>query len=332
MEFFGIRLVGINWESGRKLLLSIALIAVVLIIRRIVRGATDSLLRQHFLRGRFWARQAMGLISALVIVVGLASLWFDDPSRLTTALGLITAGLAFALQKVVTAVAGYVVIMRGQTFGVGDRIVMGGVRGDVIDLHFTQTTIMEMGQPPPVQGAEPAMWVQSRQYTGRIVTVSNARVFDEPVFNYTREFAYIWEEIAIPIAYTADRERVERLLVEVAQRHTAEIQNMGAEALAELARRFLVQSTDVSPTVYYRLTDNWLELTVRFVAHEHGVRAIKDAMSRDILKGLDDAGIEIASATIQIVGLPKVRLDLDGSRPEVVPPTSGDVRRSTPRH
>ncbi len=63
-------------------------------------------------------------------------------------------------------------------------------RGDVIDLDFTQTTIMEMGQPPPVQNAEPAMWVQSRQYTGRMVTVSNARVFDEPVFNYTREFAF----------------------------------------------------------------------------------------------------------------------------------------------
>lgn len=122
----------------------------------------------------------------------MVSIWFDDPTRLATALGLVTAGLAFALQKVVTAVADYFVIMRGNTFNVGDRIVMGGVRGDVIALDFTQTTIMEMGQPPPVQGADPAMWVQSREYTGRVVTVTNARIFDEPVFNCTRDFPYLW--------------------------------------------------------------------------------------------------------------------------------------------
>jgi small-conductance mechanosensitive channel len=72
-------------------------------------------------------------------------------------MGLVTAGLAFALQKVVTAVAGYLVILRGRTFNLGDRITMGGVRGDVIALGFIQTTIMEMGQPPPVQNAEPAI-------------------------------------------------------------------------------------------------------------------------------------------------------------------------------
>ncbi len=68
----------------------------------------------------------------------------------------MTAGLAFALQKVITALAGYLVILRGDTFNVGDRITMGGVRGDVIALGFVRTTIMEMGQPPAVQPAEPA--------------------------------------------------------------------------------------------------------------------------------------------------------------------------------
>lgn len=317
-ELFGVRLVGATPENGRKLVLSIALVAVVLIGRRVVRWFTNRLLAsERLVRVRFWVRQIISLVSALMILAGLISLWFDDPSRLATALGLITAGLAFALQKVVTAVAGYFVIMRGKTFGVGDRIVMGGVRGDVIDLDFTQTTIMEMGQPPPVQNAEPAMWVRSRQYTGRIVTVSNARVFDEPVFNYTREFAYLWEEMAIPIPYTADRHRVERLLLEVAQRHTEEIQVMGDHARAELARRYHLQSTDTSPRVYYRLTDNWLELTVRFVAREHGVRDLKDAISRDLLSALGEAGIELASATFQIVGVPPIRVEL------AAPPRAG---------
>ena len=70
---------------------------------------------------------------------------------------------------------------------------MGGVRGDVIGLGFIQTKIMEMGQPPAEQSDEPAMWVRSRQYTGRLVTVTNDKIFDEPVFNYSQDFPYIWK-------------------------------------------------------------------------------------------------------------------------------------------
>ena len=110
----------------------------------------------------------------------------------------------------ITSIAGYFVILRGSTFTVGDRISMGGVRGDVMRLGFIQTTFMEMGQPPSVPGADPAMWVKSRQFTGRIVTVTNSKIFAEPVFNYTRDFPFIWEEMSIPITYEADDAKVEK--------------------------------------------------------------------------------------------------------------------------
>jgi small-conductance mechanosensitive channel len=162
------------------------------------------------------------------------------------------------------------------------------------------------------------MWVQSRQYTGRLVTVSNARVFDEPVYNYTREIPVIWEEIAVPIRYQADRERVEHLLLAIADRHADEAKHLSAEDREELSRRYVIGSTDVKSHVYYRLTDNWLELTVRFLAPAHGVRELKDAISRDILRGLDELGIEIASATLELAALPPIRVRLDhdsGDRP-----------------
>jgi small-conductance mechanosensitive channel len=162
------------------------------------------------------------------------------------------------------------------------------------------------------------MWVHSRQYTGRIVSVSNARIFDDPVYNYTREFPYIWEEMRLPVTYAADRHRAEEIMLDVADRHTRDAQNMSTEDRQELARRYFVDSPDVSPRVYWRLTDNWLELTVRFVCKEHGVRTLKDRMSRDLLGALDEAGIGVASSTFEIVGLPPVKLsvDTDDARPE----------------
>jgi small-conductance mechanosensitive channel len=59
------------------------------------------------------------------------------------------------------------------------------------------------------------------------------------------------------------------------------------------------------PAVFYRLTDNWLELTVRFIAPTHGVRELKDAMSRDILRRLDECGIGVASATLEVSLAPR---------------------------
>jgi len=151
LQLFGVTLVGATPENGRKLLLTLALIVIALLFSRLARGllvASGHNLRSD--RIRFWLRQAVGLLAGLIVIFGIVSVWFDDPTRLTTGLGLVTAGIAFALQRVITAIAGYFVILRGKTFNVGDRIVMGGVRGDVIALSFMQTKIMEMGQPPPV--------------------------------------------------------------------------------------------------------------------------------------------------------------------------------------
>ncbi len=322
VEILGTTLVGVNVENGKRLLVTLAFLAVVLLLERGIEGLLR-LGRRHrgMARIEFWGRQTVRVAMVGLVLIGLASLWFEDPTHVATAVGLVTAGVAVALQKVLTTVVGYLVILRGPIFRVGDRIVMGGVRGDVIALSFTKTTLMEMGQPPAVQSAAPAVWVQSRQYTGRLVTVSNASVFEEPVYNYTRDFPYLWDEMSVPVPYTADRARAEQILLHAAERHALALHEVGEEALQELQRRYLLRPADIHPRVYYRLTDNWLELTVRFLTKDYGVREQKDAMSRDILQGLDAAGISIASATFEIVGLPPLRIS-EGTlgEPGITPP------------
>lgn len=315
VEVFGVRLVGVNLQNGEKVILSILFVCVMILTNKIVTRITR-LFQRGFRkeRLRFWTRQGIHLTAAIIIFLGLISIWFNDPARLAMVFGLVTAGLSFALQKVVTAVAGYFVILRGRTFNIGDRIRMGGVRGDVIDLGFIQTTIMEMGEPPAVQSDEPGMWVKSRQYTGRIVIVSNARIFDEPVFNYTKSFPYIWEEMHLPVPYSADRRRAEQILIEAAEKFAVSENDLNKEALEDLERSYGV-SEGVKPSVFYRLTDNWLEMSVRFVVHDHGIRKTKDAMSRYIISALDEAGIGIASGTYDIVGFPPIRIQ--GLSPEV---------------
>jgi small-conductance mechanosensitive channel len=315
VELFGIRLLGIDAQNGRKLLFTLCFFVVLYAISKALRALAHVIGGKSGRRGAFWTRQGVSLLMFVLGILGFVSIWFDNPARLATGVGLVGAGLAFALQKVITSFAGYFVILRGKTFNVGDRITMGGVRGDVIALNFIQTVIMEMGQPPSVQDSDPGMWVQSRQYSGRVVTVTNSKIFEEPVYNYTRDFPFIWEEMHIPISYTADRHVAESILLQAASRETVKIEEIAAPVLKNLEDKFSIEPADIHPRVYVRLTDNWVELTVRFLCREHDIRGLKDRMSREIADALDRAKIGIASSTYDIVGLPPIRVQMEPPAP-----------------
>lgn len=311
MRFFGVRLIGFTQENLHKLLLTLLFVGGIVLFRAAMLWLVRIALREHKnQRVMFWTRQASGLLATVLAVLAVLSIWFDDPSRMALPFGMVTAGLAFALQKVITSFAGYLVILRGKTFGVGDRIAMGGVRGDVIRLGFFQTTIMEMGQPSSVQQAAPAVWVNARQYTGRIVTVTNDKVFAEPVYNYTREFPFIWEEVVVPVKYGADRARAEEILLRRAEEATRELREVSERERAAMSEEYYVDLKELDPRVFLRLTDNWVELAVRFVARAHGVRDLKDKISRAVLADFEQENIEIASATFEVVGFPKRSLTL----------------------
>ncbi len=306
----GVTLVGINTETGLKLLYSLALFAAVAVLRMLALGVIRRIVGGEVAdQRRFWVRQAVKVGAAVVIVLGLLSIWITPDTDITTGVGLISAGLAFALQQVILSLAAYFVILRGDTFGVGDRITLGGVRGDVVRLGFLKTTIMEMGQPPSVSSADPAVWIHSRQYTGRLVTVTNGAIFQEPVYNYTRDFPYLWEEIVLPVDYDADRAKVEEIMLAAARAHAIVDDEDARRSLARMQSRYAMSDASLDPAVYLRLTDNWLELSLRFLVSARGVREVKDLISRQILGELDAAGIGLASATYDIVSFPPVRIE-----------------------
>ncbi len=305
-----VTLVGVSVNSAIKLGLTVGLVLVTLGVRRLLLAGLRRVLGGDAAdTRRFWGRQGLQVVVAVVLVLGTLSIWITPNTDISTGIGLISAGLAFALQQVITSLAAYFVILRGDTFTVGDRITLGGVRGDVVRLGFLRTTIMEMGQPPSVATADPAVWVHSRQYTGRLVTVSNGVIFSEPVYNYTRDFPYVWEELALPITFTDDRARVEAILLQAARDHSIVDDDAARASMRTMQSRYALSDADLEPHVYWRITDNWLELSLRFLVLPRGVRGVKDRMSRDILAGLDAAGIGIASSTYDIVGLPPLHVE-----------------------
>jgi small-conductance mechanosensitive channel len=306
-RIFGVTLIGATPHNLHKLLLTMAFIAIAWLIAWVLRQILKLFIGSRSgTRFQFWAKQGVSLIVAAILILGIMSIWFDNPARLASVLGLIGAGIAFALQRVITAVAGYFVILRGKTFNVGDRILMGGVRGDVIGLTFMQTRIMEMGQSPREE-SDKKSWVHSRQFTGRIVTVTNDKVFDCPVYNYTHEFAYIWDEISIPVHFDQDFGRAERIMLDAANKHALSGARLGQEEVKRLEDRFGIAVGEIEPRVFWRITEDWLELTLRFLGPDHGIRGIKDQMTREIVAGFERSKITIAAVRQEAVTVPQTQ-------------------------
>lgn len=278
-----------SWDSSAgAAVITAVFFAVLFVVSFIVNRVAARVFDER--EQRYNARRISRAILWFVAILGVIVIWQPLGGSLAPALGLATAGLAFAMQEAVGAVAGWFNITFGSIFRVGDRVKMGGVQGDVIDISLLKTRLMEIGD-----NAE-TTWVGGRQYTGRVVTVSNKATFTEPVYNYSGFFEYIWEEVAVAIPHHADWQGASRILEEEARRQeTAE----GArQAMETVRKRFPVPDTEVEPKVFASADETYMRLAVRFVVPVRTARTVKDAITRRIHRRLADAGVEVVATQV----------------------------------
>jgi small-conductance mechanosensitive channel len=173
---------------------------------------------------------------------------------------------------------------------VGDRVEIGGIQGDVIDFGLIRTTLMETGS-----------WVHADQQTGRVVTISNATALRQPVFNYTAYFPYLWDGLTIPVTFRSDWELAVRLISEEVELFHAHIEEEVAETLELMRRSFYLPRSEAKPGVYVRFTDNWIEISVRYLVPSRERRMASSELSQAILRCvLAEPGITIASETMHV--------------------------------
>ncbi|MEP6961577.1 MAG: mechanosensitive ion channel domain-containing protein [Acidobacteriota bacterium] len=284
----------------------VAAVVALLVAYGVVRFVQRSLSRYvRDVDTRYRARKFVSFIGYLGAVLILTTVYSDKLAGLTVAFGVAGAGIAFALQEVIASVAGWVAISFGNFYAPGDRVQVGGIRGDVIDVSILRTTLMEIGE-----------WVAGDLYTGRIVRVANSFVFKEPVFNYSADFPFLWDEITLPVRYGSDwkaaREMLRGLVEEVLVGYSAQVK----DGWLNMVRQFRVEDANVEPMITLRATDNWIEFTVRYVVDYRKRRWMKDHLFTRILEEVDKSNgrIRLASATFEVV--PGSSIDVHLSRAE----------------
>ena len=240
---------------------------------------------------RFYVRKFIRYGGAVVLGVTLVVIWQPFGGQIAAALGLAAAGLAFAMQELIGALAGWFNITMGRIFAIGDRIEMSGVRGDVIDITPLRTKLMEIGAP-----SDPTTWVRGRQHTGRMVAISNKATFTSPVFNFSAFFDFIWEEITVDVPHHGEHERASDILREEAERFSDTAG--AAEAIQVLRRQFPVPEAELRPRVFASIDRDVVTLAARFVVPTRSARSVKDEMTRAVEHRLAEEGIEVVVTSV----------------------------------
>src|SRR5690554_1444648 len=273
-------------------------IIIKMLQRRLVTKIKDN-------DNRYKALKFSNFFGYVLSILLLAIVFSDKLGGFTVALGVAGAGIAFALQEVIMSVAGWIVIMFGGFYKPGDRVQLGGTKGDVMDIGVLRTTIMETGQ-----------WVDGDLYTGRIVFVANSFVFKEPVFNYSGDFPFLWDEIKIPIQYGSNYDMAREIIEQAGKDIAGNLSEKSKIKWTALQDTYRLENAQTEPMVSLIATDNWVEFTLRYIVNYRRRRITKSEIFTRILKSVDASNgqIKFASATFQLVEPPEFNVKVSAEK------------------
>ncbi len=284
------------WSNDlyRKLIIT----ALILLGQNILRRLVLYLILQRINEESpyiYTVRKATSYAISILGTIFIVGVWIERLGDLSVALGILAAGLAFALQEIIGSFAGWLTIISGRPFSVGDRIETSNIRGDVVDVGILRTTLMEIGN-----------WLHGDHNTGRIVTVSNAFIFKEPLYNYSAHLRFIWDEISLPITYESDWKKAIEIMTGAVRNHPQyqSLMPQAEEQRRQARRKLAVRITSLEPRVFFKMTDNWIELGMVYPVDNDLRRTFRSEVSQSIMSEFTEADIRIASQTVAIVQFP----------------------------
>jgi len=277
-----------NWRGAvdsqykaelKGLLLRLAALALVLGVvlgvsevwkRATFRYIPDARRRYQFLLIR---RIVLWCLTAIIIATAFAS----ELGAVTTFAGLMTAGIAVALQNVILSIAGYFFLIGKYGVRVGDRVNIAGVTGDVVDIGLVRLQMMEItGGPAPLP-------------TGRVVAFSNSVVFqaNSGMFKQIPGTNFLWHEITLTLDPKGNYRQVEQRMMEAVNKVFAEYRDRMEVQRRNVERSLNSTITAFSPESRLHLTQTSLEVVIRYPVDLAHAGEIDNRVTRAILEALE---------------------------------------------
>jgi len=248
--------------------------ALVILAYLIVRSLSRRIVARTFDEAglRYQIGKVTAYTAGVLALVVLAKIWVQGVSGFATYLGLLSAGLAIALQDPLINLAGWLFIVVRRPFEVGDRIQIGPHTGDVVDVRIFRFIMLEIGN-----------WVHADQSTGRLIHVPNGWVFKNAVSNFDQAFGYIWNELEVLVTYESNWRRAKDVLTKTVTEHAEQLTPDAAERINQAAHSFHIKFSKLTPVVWTSVADSWIRLTMRYLCKPRERRSSASEIWESIL-------------------------------------------------
>jgi small-conductance mechanosensitive channel len=218
-----------------------------LLARALARTVSDPAVRYS---ANKTVRYGLGVVAAVIIV----RLWSQNLAGLATYFGLVSAGLAVALQEPIANMFGFGFILWRRPFEVGDRIEIGAHSGDVVDVRLFQFTLLEVGN-----------WVRADQSTGRVIHVPNGWVFRHATANYSRGLGHVWNELSVTITFESDWALAKQTLTRILGESDLVTKETIQARIDAAQNRYFIKYMNLTPIVWTEVSEDGVVLTLRYL-------------------------------------------------------------------
>lgn len=254
----------------------LAILAVVFTLADLWRRAVLRYIQDARRRYQLMLLRRIALWSLVVVIVGFA--FASELSSIVTFAGLITAGLAVAMQSVLVSIVGYFFLIGKYGIRVGDRVQIGDVQGEIIDIGLVRMYLMEYARGSAVA-------------TGRVVAFANSVVFQvsSGLFKQIPGINLTWHDITLSMPAGVDYALAKKKLYTAAVDSLADYREEIQRQTRELQRTTSSNTGgDALPTVQLSYSVKGVDAHVRYPVHLPHAAEIDERMSRSLLQAISE--------------------------------------------
>ena len=221
---------------------------------------------------RRWLSQIRSA-SIIVFLFFAVVIWATELRTVALSLVAFAAAVVLALKELILCLSGAFLRGVARPFKVGDRIEVGAVRGDVIDIGVLTTTIQEIGPGATIH-----------QHTGRAVVLPNSLWVSSPVANLSHFDEFGFHVLTLPCEQGADLPAIEAALLAAAAAECAPYLEEARRYLGAMERRRGIDAPSADPRIWLRVASpTQVELLLRFPAPIRQVGKIEQGILRRFL-------------------------------------------------
>lgn len=253
----------------KKLTMSLFLIALIYLISKVIIRVV--IVQTQIQGERYNLLRVIRFLAIVFSLIVVASFLFQNLYAAAVSFGLISLVLGFALQAPIASFIAWIYLIFRRSYLVGDRIQIKGFRGDVVSISYLDTSILECSGD----------YLGNDRRSGRIVRFPNSLVLREEVINYSGpDIPFIWNEIALQIAFTSNLEFVEECLL--------------AATIKDFNKHYphidIQKYEQWKPTVYFRVNAfAWMEAVVSYPVEPDDTTGRRNRILKTALPMLNEA-------------------------------------------